>query len=88
MRGVIVFLTALFMLGPYYLIMTMAFEPLIRIILNFGVDLSAVSGNSTISTLEDIMFVFGPFIYVGGWFLWAARYYMSESARRAPGGRA
>jgi len=89
MRGVIIFLTALFVLAPYYLIMTMAFEPLIRIITNFGVDLSAVSGASTIETIEDIMFIFGPFVYVAGWFVWAVRYYYSESlrVRQRPGGR-
>jgi len=77
MRGVTVFMTALFMLAPYYLIMSAAFEPLAQIILTF--DLSAVSGASSIATLRNIMYLWGPMIYIAGWFIWGVRYYMSRN---------
>lgn len=87
MRGAIVFMTALFVLAPYYLIMTAAFEPLAQIILEF--DLTAVNGASSIDTLRNIMYLWGPAVYVAGWFIWGARYYMSRNqflgARRGAG---
>jgi hypothetical protein len=77
MRGVMVFMTALFVLAPYYVIMTMAFEPLAQIILDFN--LSAVNGASSIQTLRNVLYLWGPAVYVTGWFVWAVRYYMSRN---------
>lgn len=77
MRGVIVLMTALFVLAPYYMIMSMAFEPLAEVILTF--DLSVIDGASSINTLKSILYLWGPMIYVAGWFVWAVRYYMSPN---------
>lgn len=77
MRGVMVFMTALFVLAPYYLFMSMAFEPLAEIILQF--DLSAVDGASSINTLKNVLYLWGPAVYVTGWFVWGVRYYMSRN---------
>lgn len=77
MRGVYVFMVALFMLGIYYLIMSMVFQPLIDVILAF--DLSAVDGQSGINTVQSIMYIWGPAVYIVGWFAWAARYYISRN---------
>lgn len=84
MRGVMVFMVALFALGPYYVVMTMAFEPLSQVILAF--DLSAVDGASSISTLQNILYLWGPMVYVTGWFVWAVRYYMSRNLYLGPRG--
>lgn len=77
MRGVIIFLTALFMLAPYFLVMTNVIEPLMEVVLTF--DLSPVGGAAKVETLKDIMFLWAPFVYVAGWFVWALRYYMSSN---------
>lgn len=77
MRGVMVFMVALFALGPYYVVMSMAFEPLAQIILEFN--LSAVNGASSIETLRNIMYLWGPMVYIAGFFLWSVRYYMSRN---------
>lgn len=77
MRGVMVFMIALFVLAPYYLVMSMAFEPLAQIVLGF--DLSAVDGASSINTLRNVMYLWGPAVYITGWFAWAARYYSSRN---------
>jgi len=88
MRGVVIFLTALFMLAPYYLIMTMAIEPLIRILTAGSTNYAPFAGINTIQMLEDVLVISGPFVYVGSWFLWAARYYYSRSVFvQATGGR-
>lgn len=77
MRGVMIFMTALFALGIYYVIMSMVFQPLAEVILAF--DLSSVNGASSIDTLQSILYLWGPMIYVTGWFVWAVRYYMSRN---------
>jgi len=89
MRGVVIFLTALFMLAPYYLIMTMAIEPLIRILTAGSTNYAPFAGINTIETLKDVLFIYGPFVYVGSWFLWSARYYYSRAVfvGEAGGGR-
>lgn len=77
MRGVYIFMLALFLLSIYYAIMAMVFQPLIDVITAF--DLSAVDGQSSINTLQNIMFLWGPAVYITGWFVWAARYYISRN---------
>lgn len=77
MRGVMVFMTALFALGPYYIIMTMVFDPMAAVILDF--DLTVINGAASINTLKNILYLWGPMVYIAGWFLWSVRYYMSRS---------
>lgn len=84
MRGAMVFLTALFVLAPYYVIMSMAFDPLADVILAF--DLSVINGASSIDTLKDILYLWGPAVYITGWFVWAARYYSSRNLFLGAGG--
>ena len=76
MRGVVLFLVACFALAPYYVLMTMLFEPLIDIVMTFNI--GVIGGDTTVPLIQDIMFRWGPFVYVAGWFLWAVRYYVSR----------
>lgn len=78
MRGVVILLIAAFALAPYYVIMTMVFEPLIDIVMTFNIGTGGLDGDTTVPIIQDILFLWGPFVYLAGWFVWAVRYYVSR----------
>lgn len=80
MRGIIVFMTALFTLGIWYVVGVFMIEEFIE--LAHTVDLAPIGGVSRVETLKQVYFQWGPFVYLSGWFVWAVRYYVSPNRFR------
>lgn len=75
MRGVVILMTALFALAPWYAIGVFMIEPLAEIART--ANLAFINGQQTIDILLDVYFKWGPAVYIVGWFMWGVRYYAS-----------
>lgn len=80
MRGILTFLTACFLVVVHYLVGVYLIEPLLA--LNQTVDLAVVGGDQTRTAIRDAYFLYGPWVYLAGWFVWAVRYYVSPNRFR------
>lgn len=76
MRGALVFLTAVFLGVVWFIVGATAFEPLLT--LAFEAPLPP-GWEQHLKDLRFMLFVVAPFTWIGAWFLWGVRYYVSPS---------